>query len=127
MARSALALAPESAACKLSVGFALLHIGRKAELLELVEDMIADPMLAPGYRGEAAMLLAFSGQWRRGCDLMDSVLNLLPGAPHSFGYLRFLRAYRDGDYAVAKVEAERFKPSPLFWQPMMRAAAFAPD
>lgn len=123
LARRALTLAPESAACKLSLGFALLNCGRRAELLELTEDLLADSMLSPGYRGEAGMLLAFAGQWQRGCSVLDSVLSVLKLAPHSFSYPRFLSAYREGNYAAALAVAERFRPSPLFWQPMMRAAA----
>lgn len=69
------------------------------------------------------MLLAFAGQWQRGCSVLDSVLSVLKSAPHSFSYPRFLSAYREGNYAAALAVAERFRPSPLFWQPMMHAAA----
>ncbi len=122
LARRAVALAPESPTCRLSLGYALLQARDRTELLRVLEPLLADQHLSPCYRGDAAVAVALSGEWQRALVVLDEVLAYMPTAPHSFNYPIFLDAYRSGDYVRAQRIADRFRPSPLFWQPMLRAA-----
>lgn len=122
LARRALAQAPENATCLLALGYALLRARQKTELMQVLEPLLDDQHLSPGYRGDAALAVAMAGEWQRGCDVIAAVQALMPTAPHSFSYPTCVNAYRQGDYHRALKIAEQFRPSTLFWQPMLRAA-----
>jgi TolB-like protein/Tfp pilus assembly protein PilF len=47
-------------------------------------------------------LLAFSGDWERGCDLADRARQLNPNHPGWYWVLPALNAYRQGDYESAR-------------------------
>ena len=122
LARRALAQAPENATCKLALGYALLRARQKAELMQVLGPLLDDQHLSPGYRGDAALAVALAGEWQRGCEVLSEIQTLMPTAPHSLSYPACLNAYRQGLYDQALAVADQFRPSPLFWQPMLRAA-----
>jgi len=125
LAQQALALAPQTPACYVALGFVQLHMGKVSQLVATVDALLQLPYLSPCYRGDAGVLLAFAGDWDRGCTIVRDTLPLLAEAPHSYAYPLFLDAYRREEYEQALQIADGFRPSPLFWQPLMRALAYA--
>jgi adenylate cyclase len=49
-----------------------------------------------------AHLLAFAGDWERGCDLAEQARQLNPNHPGWYWVVHFLDAYRKGDYQTAR-------------------------
>ena len=122
MLRDALSKAPDCLPCRVSLCFALLHKRDKAGLLEQVEIVLHDEGSPASYRSDVAVPLALSGEWKRGCRLIEEQMGDTRLYPHYFQYPFFLRAYRAGDYHEASRIADAFRPAPFFWQPLLRAA-----
>jgi TolB-like protein len=123
MLKDALTRAPDCLPCRISLCFALLHRRDKPELLEQVEIILGDSASPASYRCDVAIPLALSGEWDRGCRLIEEQMGDTRMYPHYFQYPFFLRAYRAGDYVLAAGFANAFRPAPFFWQPMLQAAA----
>ncbi len=122
MSHRALGLAPSSASCRLSHCYALLQAHDKPALLETVNPLLEDETVTPGYLGDAAVVIAFAGEWDRGCDIIKKLVRPVSTMSHAFTYPLVLQSYRSRDYARAWEIATRFPPATLFWQPMLRAA-----
>ncbi len=122
MLRLAISLAPDCLPCRVSLCFALLHRRDKAALLEQVDIVLGDTASPASYRSDVAVPLALSGEWDRGCDLIEEQMGNTKVYPHYFQYPLFLRAFRAGDYKTAARLAQDFRPAPFFWQPLLRAA-----
>jgi len=65
-----------------------------------------------GYMG---FLISFSGDWDRGCALMDKARNLNPNHPGWYWFPPFFNAYRKGDYRTALEFALKVN-MPGFWR-----------
>ena len=122
MLHEALSKAPDCLPCRVSLCFALLHKRDRAGLLEQVEIVLHDMSSPASYRSDVAVPLALSGEWERGCRLIEEQMGDTRRYPHYFQYPFFLRAYRAGDYDQALCVADTFRPAPFFWQPLLRAA-----
>ncbi|MEE4376511.1 MAG: hypothetical protein V2J55_03235 [Candidatus Competibacteraceae bacterium] len=122
LAQQALSLAPNHPLCRLALCYALLQARRKAELLAVIEPIITDGQAPPAYVADAAVALALSGEWQRGCTMIEAQLQLMQVAPHFLLYPLCLDAYRRGDYEKALAIANRFTPAGLHWRPLLKAA-----
>ncbi|MBZ5706430.1 MAG: protein kinase [Acidobacteriia bacterium] len=67
-------------------------------------------------------LLAYSGDWDRGCELVEKARNLNPNHPGWYWFPPFFRAYRKGDYAGALEFALKVSMSG-FWRNELALAA----
>jgi TolB-like protein len=65
-----------------------------------------------GYMG---FLLSYSGEWERGCTLMEKARNLNPNHPGWYWFPPFFDAYRKGDYRAALELALKVN-MPGFWR-----------
>lgn len=122
LARRAVNLSPNSATCRLSLCYALLQARDKQALLEVIKPLLHEGLASPSHAGDAAIALAFAGEWQRGCDLIRQIIKPLAATPHIFDYPSFLYAYRQGDYKSAWDVATRFHALPFFWQSILRVA-----
>ena len=65
-----------------------------------------------GYMG---FLLSYSGEWERGCALVEQARNLNPNHPGWYWFPPFFNAYRQGDYRAALELALKVN-MPGFWR-----------
>lgn len=72
-----------------------------------------------GYMG---FLLSYSGDWDRGCALMEQARNLNPNHPGWYWFPPFFNAYRKGDYRAALEFALKVN-MPGFWRNELALAA----
>lgn len=122
LARQALNLSPNSATCRLSLCYALLQARDRNALLETAAPLLDLNLASPCHAGDAAIAVAFAGEWVRGCSIIRQIVKPLAVTPHIFAYPLFLDAYRTGDYDSAWEIAERFHSSHFFWQSILRIA-----
>jgi adenylate cyclase len=72
-----------------------------------------------GYMG---FLISYSGDWDRGCALMEKARNLNPNHPGWYWFPPFFNAYRKGDYRGALEFALKVN-MPGFWRNELALAA----
>jgi TolB-like protein len=72
-----------------------------------------------GYMG---FLISYSGDWERGCALMEQARNLNPNHPGWYWFPPFFNAYRKGDYRAALEFALKVN-MPGFWRNELALAA----
>jgi TolB-like protein/Flp pilus assembly protein TadD len=69
------------------------------------------------------LLLAVSGEWERGCQLVESALQLNPNCPGYFYFARCWNGYRQGKYEEVLEGAARINTPSYFHVPAIKAAA----
>ncbi len=69
------------------------------------------------------LLIAYMGDWERGCALVDRAMQLNPNFPGKYRYPTVANAYRKGDYRGALNEALRINMPGVFYTPFNVAAA----
>jgi TolB-like protein len=72
-----------------------------------------------GYLG---MLIAYSGDWERGCALADRAMQLNPNHPGWYWFPRVFNAYRQRDYQGAREMVHKVN-LPGFWRTQLMLAA----
>jgi len=72
-----------------------------------------------GYLG---MLIAYSGDWERGCALADRAMQLNPNHPGWYWFPRVFNAYRQRDYQGAREMVHKVN-LPGFWRTQLMVAA----
>jgi serine/threonine protein kinase/tetratricopeptide (TPR) repeat protein len=70
------------------------------------------------------MLIAYSGDWERGCGLVESALRLNPHHPGWYWFAHFFNAYRKGDYQRALSFAVKFNMPGYFYIHALTAAVY---
>ena len=69
------------------------------------------------------LMLAYMGEWDRGCALTERAMELNPHYPGKYRYPLVFNLYRKGDYKGALSEALRLNMPDLFYTPLIVAAA----
>ena len=64
-------------------------------------------------------LLAFAGDWERGCELGERARELNPHHPKWYWALPFLDAYRKGDYRGARAFIRKMQHAREFLRPCL--------
>ena len=70
------------------------------------------------------MLIALSGDWERGCAVVDAAIRLNPHHPGWYWLTTVFDTYRKGDYLASVAAALRINMHGYFWGPATSAAAF---
>lgn len=120
--KDALSLAPDCLPCRVSLCFALLQKRDKVGILKQVDLILAEGTSPASYRADVGVPLALSGEWDRGCRLIEKQMAAAKVHPHYFQYPLFLRAFRAGDFERAAAVADDFQTTSFFFQPLLRAA-----
>jgi adenylate cyclase len=68
-------------------------------------------------------LIAAAGEWDRGCEMVESAMQLNPNCPGYFYFARCCNAYRQGRYAEVLEGAARVNMPTYFHTHALRAAA----
>lgn len=74
------------------------------------------------YIAAISLHLAMAGEWDRGVKLMDKACLLNPHHPRWHHLVPFMNYYRQGEYDLALIEAQRFNTPEYFWDPLIRGA-----
>ncbi|HMD50766.1 MAG TPA: hypothetical protein VKG79_16760, partial [Bryobacteraceae bacterium] len=74
-------------------------------------------------RAYLGLLIAASGEWDRGCQMVESAMQLNPNCPGYFYFARCCNAYRQGKYADVLEAAARINMPNYFHIPALRAAS----
>jgi TolB-like protein/Tfp pilus assembly protein PilF len=69
-------------------------------------------------------LIAFSGDWERGCDMAERARQLNPNHPGWYWAVPFYSAYRNGDYQTARTFVLKLHMPTLFFSYVMLAAVY---
>jgi TolB-like protein/Tfp pilus assembly protein PilF len=69
------------------------------------------------------LVMAYMGDWERGCALIDRAMQLNPNFPGKYRYPLVANAYRKRDYKGALNEALRMNMPDVFYTPLLIAAA----
>ena len=69
------------------------------------------------------LLIAASGEWDRGCEMVEAAMQLNPNCPGYFYFARCCNAYRQGKYVEVLEGAARVNMPNYFHVPALRAAA----
>ncbi len=69
-------------------------------------------------------LIAYSGDWDHGCDIVQRAMQLNPHHPGWYWGTAFFDAYRKGDYRAALSLALKYNLPGLYYQPWMLAIAY---
>ena len=69
------------------------------------------------------LLTALSGEWDRGCEVVESAMQLNPNCPGYFYFARCFNAYRQGRYAEVVEGAARVNMPGYYNVPALQAAA----
>jgi TolB-like protein len=79
--------------------------------------------LDAGARAYLGLLTATSGEWDRGCQMVESAVQLNPNCPGYFYFARACNAYRQGKYEEVLEAAARVNMPNYYHVPALRAAA----
>jgi TolB-like protein/Tfp pilus assembly protein PilF len=122
-AQRAVELAPSNHLAYQALAVARFFRKEKASCLSAAERALAlNPLDGSN---EAMFLIAFTGDWERGCSLIRRAMELNPHHPGWYRLVLALNAYRTANYRDALNEATRANAPGVFWTNMMLAAAHA--
>jgi TolB-like protein/Tfp pilus assembly protein PilF len=74
-------------------------------------------------RAYLGLLIAAAGEWDRGCQMVESAMQLNPNCPGYFDFARCCNGYRQGRYAEVLESAARVNMPGYFHTHALRAAA----
>jgi serine/threonine protein kinase len=104
---------------------ATVHFFRKELIpfrVEAERALTLNPLDA-SVRAYLGLLMAVTGEWDRGCQMVESAMHLNPNCPGYFYFARSLNAYRQGKYAEVLEAAARLNMPNYFHTHALRAAA----
>jgi TolB-like protein/Tfp pilus assembly protein PilF len=90
--------------------------------VEAERAMALNPMDA-SVKAYLGLLIASSGEWDRGCEIVEAAMQLNPNCPGYFYVARCCNGYRQGKYAEVLEGAARVNMPSYFHTHAMRAAA----
>ncbi|MEO8216316.1 MAG: tetratricopeptide repeat protein, partial [Acidobacteriota bacterium] len=70
------------------------------------------------------ILLAYTGEWERGCNMAEGAMRLNPHFPGWYRLASIVNAYRTHDYRAAIDAALKIQMPGYFWTPVFCAAAY---
>lgn len=79
--------------------------------------------LDAGSRAYLGLLIAAAGEWDRGCEMVESAMQLNPNCPGYFYFARCCNGYRQGKYEEVLEAAARLNMPNYFHTHALRAAA----
>ena len=122
-ARRAVDIAPTSQLAQQALAVVMFFRKETAGCLSAAERAIAlNPLDASN---EAMFLIAFTGDWERGYDLIRLAMDRNPHHPRWYGAVLGINEYRLGNYRVVVDDVVRANTPEVFWSNILLAAAQA--
>jgi TolB-like protein/Tfp pilus assembly protein PilF len=123
-ARRAAALAPSSAVAFDALAWVLFFRKEYAAFRAAAEQALAfNPLSSPTLAG-LGTLTAYSGEWEKGCALVEQAVHLNPRHPGWYRFALFANAYRQRDYRGAVEIALKLNLPDFFVTHEVLAAAY---
>ncbi|HXZ18346.1 MAG TPA: hypothetical protein VEG63_00240, partial [Candidatus Acidoferrales bacterium] len=123
-AQRAVELAPASALASQAMAQSLFMRREWQAFRPVAERTIALNPMDGAIVAIMGILLACSGDWKRGCAVADSAMKLHPNFPGWYWLAKVFDAYRTRDYRAAIDAALRIQMPEYFWTPTALAAAY---
>jgi TolB-like protein/Tfp pilus assembly protein PilF len=121
-ARRAIDLAPSNHLAYQALAVALFFRKDKSGCLSAAERAMAlNPLDASN---EAIFLITFTGDWDRGCALINRAMELNPHHPGWYRWVLAVNEYRKANYREAVDLAVKANVPEIFWTNMLLAAAY---
>lgn len=120
-ARTALDLDTNCRQAWFVLGLASLVLRDRSRVEQAAKALLAPPTTA-ATTAWAGWLLALTGEWERGLNLLMPQLDLQPGYPAWLHHAEFLYHYQRRDYEAALEASKKFDMPSIFWDPLDRAA-----
>lgn len=115
-------LSPNSSIVKIVKVFKYFVYNEKERFLQLAESCITQNGNSSLRSGSPAFYLSLYGKWEQGKELLDEIMHRNIAYPLYFHGATMLYYYREKEYRKALIEAKKYD-MPIFWAPMLRAAA----
>ena len=122
LAEKATKLDPNSMIVKVALAFKHFVYNERESFFQVVENCLA---MKPGNSarlGALAFHMSLYGNWEKGKEILDNLMNSRIGFPLYFYGSTTLYYYRDKKYDKALEEANKYDVPFIFWGPMLRAA-----
>jgi TolB-like protein/Tfp pilus assembly protein PilF len=121
-ARRAVDIAPSSQLAQQALAVVLFFRKETAGCLSAAERAMALNPLDTS--NEAMFLIAFTGDWDRGCVLIRRAMELNPHHPRWYGTVLGINEYRLANYRAVVDEVVKANAPDVFWTNMLLAAAY---
>jgi tetratricopeptide (TPR) repeat protein len=122
LARKSVALDPNCQVGRFAM--ALIHFLKfqRSLFLEEVEHALRLNPNNSHFIAVISLHIAMVGEWERAMELIRKAMRLNPHHPGWYHILAFMNYYRQGEYDLALIEAQRFNSPEFFWDPLIRSA-----
>jgi len=124
-ARTAVELAPQSTLPHYALAQALFFLRDWAPFRVAAERAVAINPMDGATAAWMGLLIAYSGDWERGCALADRAWELNPSLPGVYRYTAWHDAYGRGDYQAALDLALRIDAPENFYNHAVQAMCYA--
>jgi TolB-like protein/Tfp pilus assembly protein PilF len=121
-ARRAVDIAPSNPLAQQALAAVLFFHKETAGCLSAAERaMVLNPL---DTSNEAFFLIAFTGDWVRGCALVRRAMELNPHHPRWYGMVLGINEYRLANYRAAVDEVVKANAAEVYWSHLLLAAAY---
>ena len=122
-ARRAIDAAPSNHRAYFSLAYALFFLNEFPAFRNAAERVLVLNPLDGSTAQLMGLCLSYSGEWERGCALVQRAMQLNPSHPGKFWYPIAVNAYRKREYLDARNFALRINMPGIFYTPLLVAAA----
>jgi adenylate cyclase len=122
-ARRAVDIAPSNQLAQQALAVVLFFRKETAACLSAAERAIVLNPLDTS--NEAFFLIAFTGDWPRGCGLIRRAMELNPHHPRWYGMILAINEYRLANYGAVVDEVLKANSPEVYWSHILLAAAYA--
>ena len=121
-AEKAYSLSPKNPLVRAVLTFKCFMYDEKERFLQLSQKTLKWSPSSPLRMGGLAMFLSFYGDWEKGKELMDRIIEYNVEIPPYLYIVTSLYYYQQLDYEAALIEANKYHVLQLFWGPMLKIA-----
>lgn len=122
LARKAVALDPNCQVARFAMALIYFLKFQRSLFLDEVEQAIRLNPNNAHFIAVISLHMAMVGEWERAMKLIRKAMLLNPHHPGWYHIHGFMNYYRQGEYDLALIEAQRFNTPDFFWDPLIRAA-----
>ena len=122
LARKAVALDPNCQISRFAMAFIYFLKFESSLFLDEIERVLRLNPNNAHFLAVASLHIGMVGEWDRAMKLIRKAMLLNPHHPGWYHILGFMDSYRQGQYDLAWIEAQRFNTPESLWDPIIRAA-----
>ncbi len=116
---------PDMQITRTYLGYAYLMTNSYDRAIEEANKALEINSKSAFYLGALGWLIALSGEWKRGLDLMEEGIYLNPGYPTWYHLASCTYYLGTNNFERALVEANKFDVPELFWDPLLKGVSHA--